>query len=108
MNAPGSVPKNTPTLVVVRLRPHPEHYTAVINLLVEVIPEIQQGPGCLLYALYEDTDREIVLIESWADRHAWHAHFDWEPILRLKKELPPWLATPVTRLEMYEWEASSA
>jgi quinol monooxygenase YgiN len=89
------------TVVVVTLTPHPEHYSVVVDLILEVIPEIHRDPGCVLYALHETVDNDVVLIESWVDRDAWLAHFELPAIVRLKKELPPWLATPAKRVEMY-------
>lgn len=91
-----------PTVVVVTLTPHPEHYGDVVGLLAEVIPTIQQDPGCLVYALHEAVDHTVVLVESWRNREAWLAHFHLPPILRLKQDLPPWLAAPARRVEMYE------
>lgn len=91
-----------PTVVVVTLTPHPEHYGDVVGLLAEVIPTIQQDPGCLVYALHEAVDHTVVLVESWRNREAWLAHFHLPPILRLKRDLPPWLAAPARRVEMYE------
>lgn len=88
--------------MVVTLTPHPEHYADVVGLLVEVIPAIQQDPGCLVYALHEAVDHTVVLVESWRDREAWLAHFNSPPILRLKQDLPPWLVAPAKRVEMYE------
>jgi quinol monooxygenase YgiN len=91
-----------PTVVVVTLTPRPDHYPDVVDLLCEVIPQIQEDPGCLLYALHEACDKTVVLIESWRDREAWLAHFSLPPILRLKQELTPWLAAPAKRVEMYQ------
>lgn len=96
-----------PTIVVVTLTPHPEHYTAVVDLLCEVIPAIHEDPGCLTYALHEAVDQTVVLIESWRDRNAWLAHFSLPPIVRLKNELPPWLALPASRVEMYQLPAGA-
>jgi len=42
-----------------------------------------------------------VLIERWESRDAWQAHFDWQPIQRLKKELATRVELPVSRREMY-------
>jgi quinol monooxygenase YgiN len=91
----------TPCIVVVTLTPHPEDYATVRNLVLEVIPAIHDDPGCLLYALHDTTTGQLVLIEAWADRAAWLAHFELPGIKRLKKELPPWLAAPASRVEMY-------
>jgi quinol monooxygenase YgiN len=90
------------TTVVVLLSPHPEHYSLVLELLKTVIPGIHKDPGCLTYALHERTDGQIVLVEKWRDKQAWLNHFSLPEIIRLKTELPPWLAAPAERLEMYE------
>ena len=91
----------TPCIVVVTLTPHPEHYAKVRDLVFEVIPAIHEDPGCLLYAPHDTTNGQLVLIEAWADRDAWVAHFELPAIKRLKQELPPWLAAPASRVEMY-------
>jgi len=91
----------TPCVVVVELIPLAGQRNFVVELVREVIPEIHQGPGCELYALYEKTDGSLVLIERWESRDAWQAHFDWQPIQRLKKELATKVELPVSRREMY-------
>lgn len=87
--------------MVVTLTPHPEDFAKVRGLVLEVIPQIHEDPGCLLYAAHDTTNGQLVLIEAWADRDAWLAHFELPAIKRLKKELPPWLAAPASRVEMY-------
>jgi quinol monooxygenase YgiN len=86
--------------VVVTLTPHPEHYAQVRDLVLEVIPDIHENPGCLLYAPHDTPNGQLVLIEAWTDRDAWLAHFELAAIKRLKQELPPWLAEPASRVEM--------
>lgn len=90
--------------MVVTLTPHPEHYAKVRDLVHEVIPDINKDPGCVLYAPHDTTNGQLVLIEAWADRDAWLAHFELPAIKRLKQELPPWLAAPASRVEMYGLE----
>jgi quinol monooxygenase YgiN len=95
---------STNTTVVVVLTPHPQHFSAVLELLLEVTPAIQADPGCLLYAIHETPEGTIVLIERWASPEAWKNHFSLPEIMRLKATLPPWLAAPAERLEMYEFQ----
>lgn len=93
---------STNTTVVVVLTPHPQHFSHVLELLLEVTPAIQADPGCLLYAVHETPEGTIILIEKWASTEAWKNHFSLPEIIRLKATLPPWLALPAERLEMYE------
>lgn len=91
----------TPCIVIVRLVPLAGKREAVVRLLRELIPEIQRGPGCEKYALLEAVDGDVVLIEKWSSREHWQAHFEWAPIVRLKKELADSVVLPVERLETY-------
>jgi quinol monooxygenase YgiN len=50
----------------------------------------------------EEVTGRIILIEEWESREAWHAHFEWPAILRLKRELPSLVDMPVERWEMYQ------
>ena len=88
--------------VIVPLTPLAGHYDTVLGIVDEVIADIRQGPGCLRYEVWEEVSGRIVLIEEWESRDHWQAHFDWEPILRLKRELADKVILPVERWEMYE------
>ena len=73
--------------VIVYLAPLPGHYDDVVALLDQVVPEIRGGRGCLRYDVFEEAGGRIVLIEEWESREHWQAHFSWDPILVLKREL---------------------
>jgi len=88
--------------VIVYLAPLPGHYDDVVALLDQVLPEIRGGRGCLRYDVFEEAGGRIVLIEEWESREHWQAHFSWDPILVLKRELALWVEMPVSRREMYE------
>ena len=93
---------STTCTVVVPIIPLPGCREKVLALLDEVIPLIRHGAGVLRYDLFERPEGGLVLIEDWESREAWQAHFEWEPILRLKAELPALVEMPVERWEMYE------
>ena len=88
--------------VIVSLTPLSGHYADVMALLDQVVPEIRGGRGCLRYDVFEEARGRIVLIEEWESREHWQAHFSWDPILVLKRELASWVEMPVERREMYE------
>ena len=92
--------------VIVELSALPGHETFVIELLLDVIPEIQRGPGCQLYALHEKTDGTLVLLERFESRQHWQDHFEWPAIRRLKDELAHAVELPVVRREMYRVESA--
>jgi len=87
--------------VMVPLHPLEGQAEVVIGILEEVIPAIVAGPGCLRYELFQEVTGRLVLWEEWESRAAWQAHFEWEPIKRLKRELAERVEMPVERWEMY-------
>jgi len=87
--------------VMVPLYPLEGQGEVVIGILEEVIPTIVAGPGCLRYELFQEVTGRLVLWEEWESRAAWQAHFEWEPIKRLKRELAERVEMPVERWEMY-------
>ena len=87
--------------VMVPLHPLEGQGEVVIGILEEVIPAIVAGPGCLRYELFQEVTGRLVLWEEWESRVAWQAHFEWEPIKRLKRELAERVEMPVERWEMY-------
>ena len=88
--------------VVVPITPLEGCRDSVLDLLNEVLPDIRQGEGLIRYDLFERPGGGLVLIEDWESRDAWQAHFAWDPIVRLKAELPALVEMPVERWEMYE------
>jgi quinol monooxygenase YgiN len=87
--------------VMVPLQPLEGRVEKVVGILDEVIPAIVAGPGCLRYELFQEVTGRLVLWEEWESRVAWQAHFEWEPIKRLKRELAELVEMPVERWEMY-------
>jgi quinol monooxygenase YgiN len=90
--------------VIVPLSPLEGCFDAVVGILDEVLADIRQGEGCLRYDVKEEVSGRLVLIEEWESRDHWLAHFDWEPIQRLKRELADKVIVPVERWEMYDRE----
>ncbi|MEJ6507736.1 MAG: antibiotic biosynthesis monooxygenase [Microbacteriaceae bacterium] len=87
--------------VIVPITPLPGSRERVLALFDAVVPTIREGAGVLRYDVFVGQG-QIVLIEEWVDRDSWQAHFGWEPIQRLKRELPDLVEMPVERWELYE------
>lgn len=96
-----TVAMSNPCTVVVSLEPLPGCADQVEAVVARELKEIRGAAGCELYELYRAVDDTVVLIERWATRELWQAHFDEPAISRLKRELTPLLAAPATRREMY-------
>jgi quinol monooxygenase YgiN len=63
-----------PVIAVASFEPLPGRTDDVIEALRPIMAQIQQEPGCLLYALHASDDGRIHFIEKWetkadADRH---------------------------------------
>lgn len=87
--------------VIVELVPQPGQGDNVWACVEKEIDEIRTAPGCVRYDMFRRVDGATVLIEEWADREAWQAHFNTPAISRLKDALTPLLAKPAERWEIY-------
>ncbi|MEO5318157.1 antibiotic biosynthesis monooxygenase [Arthrobacter sp. CC3] len=72
----------------------------VVEALSPAIAEVHQEPGCLLYAIHEAPNGQIVMIEKWESTELLDAHGEGEAVKRLNASLEGLLETPVevTRL----------
>jgi quinol monooxygenase YgiN len=90
-----------PCVVIASFSPKPEHYEDVKRVLLEVLPDVHQEPGCELYALHEDVNGGLVLIEQWTTRELWQSHLTLETVARIKKGLEGLLEKDTVVQEMY-------
>lgn len=75
-------------------------FSQVAAALSPAIAEVHQEPGCLLYAIHEAPDSQIVMIEKWESSELLDAHGAGEAVKRLNASLEGFLLEPVevTRL----------
>ena len=73
------------------------HVTAALS---PAIAEVHQEPGCLLYAIHEAPNGQIVMIEKWETGELLDAHGEGAAVQRLNESLEGLLQEPVevTRL----------
>jgi quinol monooxygenase YgiN len=81
-------------IVVVTLKPEPQHHDAMREVLSRYWPAVQQEEGCELYALHENDDI-FVAVERWSSREIWNTHLATEGNAKLVAELTPLLAEPI-------------
>ncbi|WP_045878080.1 putative quinol monooxygenase [Pseudofrankia sp. DC12] len=60
-------------VIVATMTPKPDQVDEVRAILVDLIPEMHQEPGCKLYSLHEAPGK-FVFVEEWADDAAMAAH----------------------------------
>ena len=72
----------------------------VVAALEPAIAEVHKEPGCLLYAIHDVPNGQIVMIEKWETAELLDAHGDGDAVKRLNASLEGLLAEPVevTRL----------
>ena len=90
-----------PCVVIATFTPHPEHYEQVKRVLLEVSPEVHQEEGCELYALHEEVEGTLVLIEKWTTRQLWQEHLTLDTVTRIQKGVEGLLEGDVEVREMY-------
>jgi quinol monooxygenase YgiN len=90
-----------PCIVIATFYPHPGKGAAVRQALEAVIPDVHEEPGCELYALHEETEGHLVLIEKWTTRELWQEHLTLEPVRRSRASLEGLLESATEVLEMY-------
>ncbi|MDP9983939.1 quinol monooxygenase YgiN [Pseudarthrobacter oxydans] len=75
-------------------------FDKVAAALTPAIAEVHQEPGCLLYAIHEAPNGQIVMIEKWQSADLLDAHGDGDAVKRLNSSLEGLLEVPVevTRL----------
>lgn len=72
----------------------------VVAALEPAIAEVHQEPGCLLYAIHDAPNGQIIMIEKWESTDLLDAHGDGEAVKKLNASLEGLLTEPVevTRL----------
>jgi quinol monooxygenase YgiN len=90
-----------PCIVIATFHPHPGKGAAVRHALEAVIPDVHDEPGCELYALHEEREGRLVLIEKWTTRELWQEHLTLEPVKRSRASLEGLLESATEVLEMY-------
>jgi quinol monooxygenase YgiN len=88
-------------VVIATFYPHPGKRDAVRAAIEAVIPDVHKEPGCELYALHEETEGRLVLIEKWTTRELWQEHLILGPVKRSRASLEGLLESTTEVLEMY-------
>ena len=72
----------------------------VVAALLPAIAEVHEEPGCILYAIHEAPNGQIVMIEKWESTELLDAHGAGDAVKRLNASLEGLLEVPVevTRL----------
>lgn len=96
-----------PCIVIATFTPKPGHYDEVKRVLLEVTPDIHKEEGCDLYALHDEVNGSLVLIEKWTTRELWIAHVSMDTVTRLRKGVDGLLVGDIDVREMYGVETSS-
>lgn len=75
-------------------------FNKVVDALSPAIAEVHEEPGCLLYAIHESPNGQIVMIEKWESVELLDAHGAGDAVKRLNASLDGLLEKPVevTRL----------
>jgi quinol monooxygenase YgiN len=95
-------------IVIATFHPHHGKGAAVRHALEAIIPDVHDEPGCELYALHEETEGRLVLIEKWTTRELWQEHLTLEPVQRSRASLEGLLESATEVLEMYGLPAGGA
>ena len=90
-----------PCIVIATFTPTPDHYDEVKRVLLEVSPEVHLEEGCELYALHEEVEGRLVLVEKWTTRELWMTHLSLETVARIEKAIEGLLESDVEVREMY-------
>ena len=87
-------------VVTAAFSPKEGAFDKVVAALSPAISEVHQEPGCLLYAIHEAPNNQILMIEKWESAALLDAHGQGEPVKRLNASLEGLLEKPVvvTRL----------
>jgi quinol monooxygenase YgiN len=87
-------------VVTAEFTPKEGTYHQVVAALSPAIAEVHKEPGCLLYAIHESPNGQIMMIEKWESAELLDAHGAGDPVKRLNASLDGLLEKPVevTRL----------
>jgi quinol monooxygenase YgiN len=84
-----------PVVVTAKFTPNEGSFNQVVAALSPAIAEVHEEPGCLLYAIHETPDGQILMIEKWESAELLDAHGAGEPVKRLNASLEGLLQRPV-------------
>jgi quinol monooxygenase YgiN len=84
-----------PVIVTAVFTPKDGAFNHVLAALSPAIAEVHQEPGCLLYAIHESPNGQILMIEKWGSAELLDAHGDGDPVKRLNASLDGLLEKPV-------------
>ena len=101
IESPRKAPMSKPCVVLATFTPRLEHYDKVKGVLLDVIPDVHQEPGCELYALHEETGGHLVLIEKWTSRELWQEHLTLDTVARIRAGVEGALARETEVFELY-------
>ena len=89
-----------PVVVTAIFTPREGAFDQVVSALAPAIAEVHKEEGCLLYAIHEAPNGQIVMIEKWESAELLDAHGAGGPVQRLNASLEGLLAesVEVTRL----------
>jgi quinol monooxygenase YgiN len=70
-------------------------FDEVVAALKPAIAEVHEEPGCILYAIHEAPNGQIVMIEKWESTELLDAHGAGDAVKRLNASLEGLLKEPV-------------
>jgi quinol monooxygenase YgiN len=87
-------------VVTAMFTPKEGAFDDVVAALTPAIEEVHEEPGCILYAIHEAPNGQIVMIEKWESAELLDAHGSGGAVARLNASLEGLLEEPVevTRL----------
>ena len=88
-------------VVIATFTPKQGQLDAVKNVLLPIIPEVHEEAGCELYALHEDTERHLVMVEVWETRDHWQAHTKLDTVTRIVEGTKDLIDGEIAVVEMY-------
>jgi quinol monooxygenase YgiN len=94
-------------IVIATFTPTAEHYDEVKRVLLEIAPEVYLEEGCELYALHDEVEGRVVLVEKWTTRDLWMTHLSLDTVARIQKGIEGLLECDVEVREMYGVVSSS-
>jgi quinol monooxygenase YgiN len=74
-------------VVVATLSPAPQARDQVIAVLEDLIPRVHAEDGCELYALHENDDGRLVMIERWSSGTALDLHLRGPALAEMSERL---------------------
>jgi quinol monooxygenase YgiN len=95
-------------IVTAAFTPKDGAFDQVAAALSPAIAEVHQEPGCLLYAIHESPNGQILMIEKWESSELLDVHGEGEAVKRLNASLDGLLASPVEVTRLVPMPAGTA